>query len=74
MVPCAGESLHIRPFEKNKNMGERTSLLETAVPLQKLLSELSQLPPQAIVLFTTLFQDGVGARRQQTGHEAGDHG
>jgi signal transduction histidine kinase len=32
----------------------------TELPLQKLLSELSQLPPQSIVLFTTLFQDGAG--------------
>jgi signal transduction histidine kinase len=32
----------------------------TELPLQKLLSEVSQLPPQSIVVFTTLFQDGVG--------------
>jgi signal transduction histidine kinase len=32
----------------------------TALPLQQILTELSQLPPQTIVLFTTLFQDGAG--------------
>ena len=32
----------------------------TSLPMQKLLTELSQLPPQTIVLFTTLFQDGAG--------------
>ena len=32
----------------------------TALPLQKILAELSQLPPQTLVLFTTLFQDGAG--------------
>jgi signal transduction histidine kinase len=32
----------------------------TALPLHKLLSELSQLPSRTIVLFTTLFQDGAG--------------
>jgi hypothetical protein len=30
------------------------------LPLEKLLAELRQLPPQAIVLFTTLFRDGAG--------------
>jgi signal transduction histidine kinase len=30
------------------------------LPLQKILSELSQLPPDTIVLYTTLFQDGAG--------------
>jgi hypothetical protein len=32
----------------------------TALPLQKILTELSQLPPETIVLFTTFFQDGAG--------------
>ena len=32
----------------------------TAAPLQKLLIDLAGLPPQTIVLFTTLFQDGAG--------------
>ena len=32
----------------------------TALPLRQMLTELSQLPPQTIVLFTTLFQDGAG--------------
>ena len=32
----------------------------TALPLQQLLTELSRLPPQTIVLFTTFFQDGAG--------------
>lgn len=32
----------------------------TAAPLQKLLVDLAGLPPQTIVLFTTLFQDGAG--------------
>jgi len=32
----------------------------TALPLQALLTELSQLSPKTIVLFTTLFQDGAG--------------
>ena len=32
----------------------------TALPLRQILTELSQLPPQTIVLFTTLFQDGAG--------------
>lgn len=31
-----------------------------ALPLQKLLAELSQLPPQTIVLFVSFFQDGTG--------------
>src|SRR4051812_19841028 len=30
----------------------------TALPMQDLLTDLSQLPPQTIVLFTTLFKDG----------------
>lgn len=33
----------------------------TALPLQQLLAELSRLPPQTIVLFVSLFQDGAGA-------------
>jgi hypothetical protein len=32
----------------------------TTLPLQKLLAELSQLPPRTIVLYTTLFRDGAG--------------
>jgi signal transduction histidine kinase len=32
----------------------------TALPLEKQLTELSHLPPDAIVLFTTLFRDGAG--------------
>ena len=32
----------------------------TTLPLQKLLTELAGLPPQTIVLFTTLFRDGAG--------------
>jgi signal transduction histidine kinase len=32
----------------------------TTLPLQKLLTELAALPPQTIVLFTTLFRDGAG--------------
>ena len=32
----------------------------TALPLKTILAELSQLPPQSIVLFTTFFQDGGG--------------
>ena len=32
----------------------------TTLPLQKLLTELAVLPPQTIVLFTTLFRDGAG--------------
>ena len=32
----------------------------TAAPLQKLLIDLGGLPPQTIVLFTTLFEDGAG--------------
>jgi signal transduction histidine kinase len=32
----------------------------TALPLRELLTELSQLPPRTIVLFTTLFRDGAG--------------
>jgi signal transduction histidine kinase len=32
----------------------------TALPLQKQLAELGQLPRQSIVLFTTLFRDGAG--------------
>ena len=32
----------------------------TTLPLQQLLTELSQLPPQTIVLFTTFFRDGAG--------------
>ena len=32
----------------------------TSLDLQTLLSELRQLPPQTLVLFTTLFQDGAG--------------
>ena len=30
------------------------------LPLEKLLAELGQLPPQTIVLFSTLFKDGAG--------------
>jgi signal transduction histidine kinase len=32
----------------------------TAVPLQQIITELSQLPPRTIVMFSTLFQDGAG--------------
>jgi signal transduction histidine kinase len=32
----------------------------TSLPLQELLVELTKLPPQTIVLFTTLFRDGSG--------------
>ena len=32
----------------------------TALPMQELLTELSQLPPRTIVLYTTFFQDGAG--------------
>ena len=32
----------------------------TAAPLNKLLTDVAGLPPQTIVLFTTLFQDGAG--------------
>ena len=32
----------------------------TTLPLQGLLVEVSKLPPQTILVFTTLFQDGVG--------------
>ena len=31
-----------------------------ALPLQTLLAQLKQLPPNSVVLFTTLFQDGAG--------------
>jgi signal transduction histidine kinase len=33
----------------------------SALPLQQTLTELSQLPPQTLVLFTSFFQDGAGA-------------
>ena len=33
----------------------------TTLPLQELLTKLAELPPQTIVLFATLFQDGAGA-------------
>ena len=32
----------------------------TALPMQELLKELSQLPPRTIVLYTTFFRDGTG--------------
>ena len=32
----------------------------TALPLQELLREVSQLPPRTVVLFSTLFRDGAG--------------
>ena len=32
----------------------------TNLPLKELLTKLSQLPPQTIVLYTTMFQDGAG--------------
>ena len=32
----------------------------TALPMQKLLKELSHLPPHSIVLYSTLFRDGAG--------------
>jgi signal transduction histidine kinase len=32
----------------------------TELPFQKLLGELARLPPQTLVMFTTLFQDGAG--------------
>jgi signal transduction histidine kinase len=32
----------------------------TALPMQELLQELSQLPPRTIILYTTFFQDGAG--------------
>jgi signal transduction histidine kinase len=32
----------------------------TALPLQDLLTELSHLPPQTLVFYTTLFRDGAG--------------
>jgi signal transduction histidine kinase len=33
----------------------------TGLPLKDLLAKLSQLPPNALVLYTTLFKDGAGA-------------
>jgi len=33
----------------------------TGLPLQDLLTELSHLPPQTLVFYTTLFRDGAGA-------------
>jgi signal transduction histidine kinase len=33
----------------------------TGLPLKDLLAKLSQLPPNALVLYTTFFQDGAGA-------------
>jgi len=32
----------------------------TALPMPELLAELSRLPPQTVVLYTTMFQDGAG--------------
>jgi len=32
----------------------------SALPMPKLLAELSSLPPQTVVLYTTMFQDGAG--------------
>jgi signal transduction histidine kinase len=32
----------------------------TALPLQKIITELSRLPPETIVLFTSFFEDGTG--------------
>ena len=32
----------------------------TALPFQQLLTEVAQLPPRTIVMYTSLFQDGVG--------------
>ncbi len=32
----------------------------TNLPLKELLTKLSQLPPQTVVLYTTMFQDGAG--------------
>jgi len=37
-----------------------TFMYLTSLPLQELLVELTKLPPQTIVLFTTLFRDGSG--------------
>jgi signal transduction histidine kinase len=44
-----------RPYENRVSF---TYLSE--LPLEQLLARLSQLPPRDIVLFTTLFQDGIG--------------
>src|SRR5204862_6599919 len=33
----------------------------TGLPLRDILTQLSELPPETIVLFTTFFQDGAGA-------------
>ena len=44
-----------RPFE-----GRLAFTYLTALPLPELLSQLSQLPPKTIVLYSTMFQDGAG--------------
>lgn len=44
-----------QPYERRVAISYMTGL-----PFEKLLMELSQLPPRTIVLYTTLFQDGAG--------------
>ena len=40
--------------------GQLTFTYLSALPMPKLLAELSILPPQTVVLYTTMFQDGAG--------------
>src|ERR1700752_3767059 len=43
------------PFARRVNV-----TYATALPLQQLLSDIKQVPPNSIVLFTTFFKDGAG--------------
>lgn len=45
----------LRPYEDRLDLTDMSAL-----PMRELLNELSQLPPQTIVLFTTVFRDGAG--------------
>ncbi len=45
----------LRPYE-----GRLTFTYQTALPLRQLLAQLANLPPQTVVLYSTMFRDGAG--------------
>jgi pentose-5-phosphate-3-epimerase len=49
-----------REFRSYENRVSFTYLSE--LPLEQLLARLSQLPPRDVVLFMSVFQDGIGQR------------
>ena len=65
VVVSGGSEIDIKLLETAKKQfqpydGRVSFRYWTALPMQELLKELSQLPPRTIVLYTTFFRDGTG--------------